>query len=118
MGEGTDLYRRTVAYDYGDAERNDLMRRIWTPTPWMVSAFTGRCTEDRDRKMRNWCRDQFGYECFPIHKRPGTWQRGTATINGWTWFGFATEAQMRQFEEAWPSPSDQLEAHPLPGEAQ
>ena len=101
---GTDLYERTITYDYGDNDRQELMRKVWSGTPWMVDAYTGSIETDRDREMRQWCRDQFGNECLPIHGRPGRWQRGGATIYGWTWFGFDTEDAMNEFIKAWPAP--------------
>ena len=100
----TDLYKRTIAFNHGNTERNDLMRKVWNGTPWLVDAHTGSPDDDRYREMREWCREQFGPECWPIHGKPGTWQTGSVTIYGWTWFGFATEDQMKQFLEAWPSP--------------
>ena len=102
MADGTDLYRRTLAYDYGDDERNELMREVWSPTPWMIDVNTGRCGEDLDREIRFWCHDTFGEECWPIHGRPGVWQRGSATVFGSTWYGFATEEMMHQFLARWP----------------
>lgn len=104
MEAGSDLYRRVLAFDYGDDERADLMREVWSQTPWMVDAYSGPTADGRDFDMRAWCRARFGAEALPLHGRPGQWQRGGATIHGWTWFGFATEAQMREFVEAWPDP--------------
>lgn len=99
----TPLYQRTIARYQSEPELNDLMFKVWSPTPWMVDAFTGRICEDRDHQMRAWCHEQFGDECSPILGKTGTWQRGYATINGWTWFGFASEEQMASFCDAWPS---------------
>jgi hypothetical protein len=87
------------------------MRKVWTPTPWMVEAYTGRCDDVREHNMIHWCHDTFGPESSPIHGRSGDWMRGSVTINGWTWFGFATEALMRQFVGAWPQP-DSIGAAP------
>lgn len=101
---GTQLYRDTLAFDYGDQDRADLMKKVWSGTPWMVDAYTGSMSEPRDREMCEWCRDKFGDEAWPIHGRPGAWQRGGVTIYGWTWFGFETEEMLRQFIEAWPVP--------------
>jgi hypothetical protein len=48
----TELYERMTAFDHGDAERNDLMRKVWDPTPWMVDAYTGSYDDPReDRKI-------------------------------------------------------------------
>lgn len=103
---GTDLFRRTLAFDYGDAERAELMRKVWSPTPWMVDAFTGSCGDRRDREMIDWCIVRCGTSASPIHGRPGQWQRGSATVYGWAWFGFAEEADLTAFVDAWPVPSD------------
>lgn len=56
-----------------------------------------------DDQMRN---DTMGEQSWPfgqvaIYRR---WFRGGATIHGWTWFGFATEADMQAFLAAWPNP--------------
>lgn len=106
----TDLHKRMLAFNYGDDERSALMRRVWQDTPWMVDAWTGPSCEGRDREMRDWCYRTFGDECQPIHGRPGLWRRGSATIHGWTWFGFATQGQLRAFELAFPTPAEALEA--------
>jgi hypothetical protein len=100
----TDLYYRTIAFDYGDQERNILMREVWAPTPFMIDAYTGPTWGELDRDMREWCRDVFGGECFTIGGREGRWQRGGATIHGWTWYGFSTEEELTKFLERWPTP--------------
>lgn len=101
---GTELYRKMLAFDYGDAERSDLMARVWRGTPWLVDAYTGQSADDRDMEMREWCHDHFGTEARPIHGTAGRWQRGSATIYGWTWFGFETEEMMNAFISEWPNP--------------
>ncbi|MGJ4888897.1 hypothetical protein ACQR1Y_11925 [Bradyrhizobium sp. HKCCYLRH3099] len=107
----TDLFRRTMAFNSGDAERDALMREVWTPVPWMVEVYTGRCGEVRENNILHWCYDAFGEQASPIHGRSGDWQRGHATVNGWTWFGFSSEALMQQFLGAWPQP-DRVGAAP------
>jgi hypothetical protein len=109
---GTDLFHRTMAFNDEDDARSAIMRKVWTPTPWMVDAYTGRCGDTREHGMIHWCRDAFGAESSPIHSRSGDWHRGSATVNGWTWFGFASEALMRQFVGAWPQP-DSIGATPI-----
>lgn len=79
------------------------MHKVWDGTPWMVDAFTGRFDDDRYHQIGQWLHDRFGREASPIHKLPGTWHRGGATINGYTWLGFATEEMMTTFEEHWPN---------------
>lgn len=100
----TYLYQRMLAFDYGDQERSALMKEVWEGTPWMVETYSGRCGEERERNMMHWCYETFGEQASPIHERPGNWQRGGATIHGWTWFGFSTEAEMLSFMERWPIP--------------
>jgi hypothetical protein len=98
---GTPIYHRFMA-SHGD-EHEGINRKVWDPTPWILDVFTG--DEDRDDRMRrimDWCREIFGEESSPIHGRAGRWHRGGATIDGWTWFGFATAADMAMFQESWP----------------
>ena len=103
----TELYQRTITYDYGDEDRRALMEEVWSGTPWMLNVFTGSCNEDRDLEIRDWCHEHLGDEAWPIHGRPGAWQRGGATIYGWTWYGFAKEEDMLRFQEAFPSPEEE-----------
>ena len=102
----TDLYHRALAFDYGDAERAATMRKVWDPTPWIIDAYTGRDDGLRELQILRWCHDELGEQSSPIHGRTGRWHRGSATINGWTWFGFATEAEadMQLFQATWPTP--------------
>lgn len=102
---GTELFQQTMDFNHGDAGMSALMRKVWGGTPWMVDAFTDGTGGARDRDMREWCIAKFGPEAWPLHDRPGQWQRGGVTINGWTWFGFATKAQMDQFLARWPAPA-------------
>jgi hypothetical protein len=98
---GTPLYDRMLAYDYGDQERADLMREVWEGTPFMTNCNSGSIASDREREINDWCREHFGDEAWPIHGRPGNWQRGGATVYGWTWYGFRTAEMLKQFEAAW-----------------
>lgn len=100
---GTALFQRTIAFNYGDAERGQIMREVWTPTPWMLDVYVGDLYGREDEILR-WCRHALGPESSPIHGRAGSWHRGSATIFGWTWFGFADETTMRRFQERWPTP--------------
>lgn len=102
MSDGTALYHDMLAHEY-DEERRQLMATVWDGTPWMVDAYTGGHTNHRDREyeIRDWCTDQFGPEALPLHGRPGKWQRGSATIHGYTWMGFATEEMMQRFIGRW-----------------
>lgn len=100
----TPLYDRMLAYNYGDEERAVLMRKVWSGHPWMVDAYTGGCDSDRERDLQRWCFDTFGDQASPIHGKQGSWYRGSATINGWTWMGFTNKADMLRFIERWPAP--------------
>jgi hypothetical protein len=100
----TPLYERILAFNYEDTDRAELMRKVWIGTPWVIDSYTGNYDEGRKRDMLHWCYETFGQQASPIHDRPGTWQQGSATIYGWTWFGFATKSQMHLFVERWPTP--------------
>ncbi len=100
----TDLHKRMIAHSRNDPDGGDLWQSVWAPTPWMVDAFVGRWEDGRERRMLEWCYDAFGDQSSPIHEITGRWKRGNATVHGWTWFGFSTEAEMNQFVEHWPAP--------------
>ena len=40
----TDLYERTITFDYDDEDRRDLMKKVWSVTPWMIDLFTSLTT--------------------------------------------------------------------------
>lgn len=84
-------------------QADDLMRKVWAGTPWMTEAYTGSPDDARWQEMADWCETHYGPEAWPIHGHAGRWHRGGATINGFTWLGFATEEMMRAFEAAWPN---------------
>lgn len=102
----TRLYEQYILAD--DGPHGDLTRKCWQGTPWVVDVFTGRCSEDRDCAIRQWLHDTMGDQAWPYGDEPrtGRWFRGGATVNGWTWFGFATEEDMNAFLAAWPNPPD------------
>lgn len=104
MSAGTDLYQRVILAATG--QHSDLMRRVWGHTPWMIETFTGGHVRNpaRHRAMREWCCERYGEESALTIGRTGLWQFGGVTINGRTWVGFATEAQLTKFLEAWPEP--------------
>lgn len=99
---GTDLYERTLAFDYEDDERADLMKMVWSVTPWMIDCFTGNINSERELTMREWLYSHIGEQAHPIHGRDGEWQLGSAVIHGWTWLGFRTEDQLPTFKAAFP----------------
>ena len=100
----TDLYHRTMAFDYGDEERDALMHKVWDGFPWMVNAYTGGYSRNQDREydIQEWCRENIGEQASPIHGKPGRWYRGSATVDGWTFMGFATKEDMDRFVAHWP----------------
>ena len=105
MLKGSDIFLSVVEQGLyqDDQERTDLMRKVWAPTPWVVDVYTGGFKEEfgREMRIRKWCADRFGQEAFVIGGVDGSWQRGSATINGRTWMGFATEAMMNDFLAEW-----------------
>ena len=103
MGErdGTDLYHRIVDFAYGDQERNDLMREVWSVTPWAVNVRPGNINGDEYRDIREWLYKNLGDQAWPIHGRDGDWQFGGATVFGET-VGFKTKDQLDRFESEFP----------------
>lgn len=93
---GTGLYQRQIKQS-----DNNLMKKVWDGTPWMIDVDTGSIESDRYREMMQWCRKQFGAEAWPIHGKPGDWQCGSVTIHGRTWMGFKTKKMLELFLEAW-----------------
>lgn len=98
---GSALFDRTIAFDYGDVETSALVQKVWSATPWMTNCKTDGPDADISREIMDWCRAKWGEEAWPIHGRLGKWQRGSATIFGWTWFGFATEEMLKEFQAKW-----------------
>lgn len=101
--EGSDLYRSMIRNVHADF--SDLMRQVWTPTPWMADVYTdspSRDGGDRMRRMRGWCRQRWGEESDPLRGRTGQWRAGDATIDGRTWWGFREREQLDEFVAAWP----------------
>lgn len=101
--EGTDLFYQAINFDYRNQDSAALMFDVWRGTPWMVDVFTGGFNDnyDREHEICTWCTEKFGPEAWPIHGRSGNWHRGGATINGWTWMGFATKEMMTEFMVVW-----------------
>lgn len=100
---GSALFGRVIA-----PTQDALMHKIWDAFPWMVDAFTGRFDDARYDQIGAWLHGRFGREASPIHGIDGKWQRGGATINGYTWIGFATEEMMTTFEKFWPNTPDEI----------
>lgn len=102
----TPLYREVLEFNSSDDERDQLSRKVWEGTPWMIDVYVGRIGEDRERSMLHWCYKTYGDCAHPFGKEPtpGRWRQGNATVFGWTWFGFSTEAEMTAALAAWPVP--------------
>ena len=98
-GPGTPLFAAFEETWRDDPETLALMVKVWEGTPWMVNAHTGSVQDSVE--IRQWCRDRFGDEAWPIHGKPGDWQFGGVTIHGWTWVGFATEPMLDEFCNTW-----------------
>jgi len=94
-----------ITRKYCPAYVNDALRDTWTPTPWMVDVFD----RDREQEINTWLNDNLGREHIPHLSREGVWHKSCVTIDGWTWYGFATEEHLEQFKvafrSAFPSPT-------------
>ena len=99
MTKGTELYQRVINYE---GEAKDITSMVWEPTPYMIDVYTGGLHDARRYEMHEWLTERWGRACSPIHEREGLWQFGNATIDGYTWLGFATEEMMQEFLEHWP----------------
>jgi len=96
----TALHAQILSMNSGDDSRDQLMRDVWQSFPIAVDVHTGRIGCVDYQAMRAWCRAQFGREAFL--GEGGEWQTGGATVNGWTWFGFKTHAQLEAFRAQFP----------------
>ena len=102
----TELYQRMIEQSPTCAGGAELAHRVWDGTPWMVNIYTGSHPDPRDRDILEWCYEEFGEQANPFgpEPQPGRWRRGSATIHGWTWYGFASQEDMEKFVAAWPTP--------------
>jgi hypothetical protein len=97
----TDLYQRVM----GDTDPHlNINKRVWKDYPWLIDAFTGSHDDSRSREIQDWLHKEFGREGWALADRAGRWQRGSATVNGWTWHGFATREDMDAFLSRWGVP--------------
>lgn len=101
----TKLYHRIIDRSRGGNGDTELAHLVWDPTPWVVDVFTGRVDSDLRHEMSDWLRSEIGVESWPIHKKPGVWHFAGATVDGWTWLGFATEDMMQRFLSKFPQPT-------------
>ena len=111
LGDGTELYQRTMAEWASEDDGGELMRQVWSPTPWMISVDVGIGNDERRREIRNWCNRNLGNETIPYgaHRQGGAWNEGSVTIIGKTWYGFKTKEMMERFQQRFPSPNDRTE---------
>lgn len=102
----TSIYRSIIKFNADRPDNLALARRVWDAVPWVANAYTGSLRNDRSRDMIMWCVNRYGPERLWSGDPPGAgaWQRGGAVVNGWTWWGFDTDAKMREFLTAWPPP--------------
>lgn len=99
MTKGTELYQQVI--NWKGYTNPELMRQVWEPTPYIIDVYTGGRHDDRGYEIREWLTERWGRACSPIHGHEGLWQFGNATINGYTWLGFATEEMMQEFLRTW-----------------
>ena len=99
LGCGNRLYHRSLIEC--KPEHRELMAEVWSPTPWMLDVVT----EGREDEIWQWCYRHFGSESSPIHKKEGTWHRGSVTMRGRTWFGFKSKMMLELFEAHFPQPN-------------
>jgi len=81
---------------------DELLKKVWSGTPWMIAVHTGSPGSLQWEEITNWCKKKFGAEAWPIHGKIGNWYCGGATIHGFTWLGFATEEMMKAYEDRFP----------------
>jgi len=103
MGEnGTALYRDIIEHDYGNSDTQALMRKVWSPTPWVITVKDFEPNSSEWFNFVEWACIEIGPESWPIHDRPGDWYRAGATINGRTNYGFSSEEAMEKFTARYP----------------
>jgi hypothetical protein len=95
----TALHKRILAADYGDQDSSELMIKVWAGTPFVVNVRTGSINSETEREITEWCRENFGQDAWPIHGKPGKWQRGSATVHGETFIGFDSAESLALFVE-------------------
>jgi hypothetical protein len=110
--EGSEIFRRFIA-PHDSSERDQLHYRVWAQTPWVANFWTGRGDERRREEIWQWCEERFGLPAQPFGStpRPGRWREGNATVMGWSWWGFDTEAAMNDALAAWPHRGDHEGPH-------
>lgn len=88
-------------YEAKEEDGGELQHRVWDATPWMIDVYEGSMETMRYRDLIMWSDDKWGPQFWWPSGREGSWQRGSATVFGWTWWGFDTEEKMREFQAEW-----------------
>lgn len=84
----------------------EINHKVWDPTPWVINVKSGSPSNLEDETwgtMRNWLINNLGPESQPIFGIKGYWHRGSATVDGWTFIGFSSEALMISFMNKFPT---------------
>ena len=107
---GTELYHQTAkTYSERGDESSLFSLEIWQRHPWMIDVYTGSVGKDNWCEIADWLRSKMGQESNPYGDAPQwrKFKRGQATINGWTWIGFADQKDYEAFLSAWPQDKHQ-----------
>jgi len=98
----SDLYKRSMAYyEANEADGGELQHRVWDMTPWMLDVYEGKHDDMKYMEIIEWCHEKWGDQAWWPSGRHGAWQRGGATVFGWTWWGLNTEEKMLEFQAQW-----------------
>ena len=99
----TEPYRSIMEFnEKRGASDLALAHEVWDMTPWIIDVHDGRVEDGLYRDLMVWCQSRWGAQAWWPNGRKGAWQRGGATVDGWTWWGFDSEDKMREFVGAWP----------------
>lgn len=103
---GSEIFQRIGEHVQGEAL--ETMLRYWRGNPEIAEVFTGPSSEDRSNDMRWWLNETMGPQAWPFGESPrqGRWLFGSATVHGWTWVGFADEADMLAFFDQFPAKAE------------
>ena len=109
---GTALYERMIERSKDDPDSGELMRQVWSPTPWIIEVRDFEPNSKEWFDFVRWALSELGDESMPLHGHAGVWRRGNATVFGETWYGFAAEHLMDKFMRRYPD-----RVHPSPDPA-
>lgn len=97
--KGSKLFKQMIAVISDSEKTSELMKELWSPTPWMIDAFTDSNDSERYREILDWCHNKWGRESNNVEDR--NWRVGGATVYGYTWYGFKTKQMMNEFIHKW-----------------